>query len=72
MEIFANKTIRTALLILMVSASLALLATAVNLFSQVGAPSDINKIPTIAVSGTGKATAIPDVAEFSFTVMPLT
>ncbi len=68
MEIFANKTIRTALLILMVSASLALLATAVNLFSQVGAPSDINKIPTIAVSGTGKATAIPDVAEFSFTV----
>ena len=60
--------IRAALLILFVCASLALLAVAISVFSHINPTPDITKVPTITVSGEGKATAIPNVAEFSFTV----
>ncbi len=68
MSILESKTIRSVLIIFLVCASLALLAVAVSVFSSLSATPTIANVPTITVSGEGTATAIPDIAQFSFTV----
>ncbi len=61
--------IRGLIGLLLICASLALIAVAISTFGGLGkGPENISTIPTIAVTGQGDATVVPNIAEFSFTV----